>query len=153
MTTINYKDGNVLLQSLPSPQGDALYTGTAPIIANTQQATSTIVSAQKWVPNPVTLAGGDKYFSFTYLGGGDFINGTTAPDPSYVLPLSRFPNTYASGQSGWGVEFLYSGQIFEVKFKYISTATQYRLYINDRKVTDLTQAIPGPPTAGSSNVL
>jgi len=153
VTTINYKDGSILLPSYSDPSKDALYAGTAPVITNTQSATSTIASAQKWTPAPVVLAGADKYFPFTYLGAGDFVNGTGTPDSSYVLPLSRYPNTYASGQSGFGVEFMYSGQIFEVKYKYIGTSTFYRMYVNDRKVTDLMQSPPGPPSAGTSNVL
>ena len=153
MTTINYKSGNILLPDVPSPILDGLYTGPAPTITNTQSSSSTIASAQKWTPIPVPLVSADKYFAFNYLGATNFINGTTIPDPSYVLPLSRYPGTYASGQSSYGVEFLYSGQAFELKYKYVNSSNGYRLYVNDRKVTDLVQSFPGPPTAGSSNVL
>lgn len=153
MTSLNYKTGNLFTGSNINILRDALYTGTAPVITNTQQSGSTIASAQKWTPDPVVLSGGDKYFPYTYLGAGSFINGTGVPDSSYVLPLSRYPNTYASGQSNWAVNFMYYGQTFEVKYKYISAATQYRLTINERKVTDTSQAIPGPPSAGTSNVL
>lgn len=155
LTSINYKTGIILNPvNAPLPSiSEALYSGTAPVITNTQSASSTISGAVKWSPNPVALVSNDRRATFTYLGAGDFVNGTSAPDPSYVLPLSRYPNTYASGQGNFAYEFYFQGQIFELKYKYISTATQYRMYINDRKVTDLTQAVPGPPTAGSSNVL
>jgi len=154
-TSINYQYGNLLqpISAPPASISEALYSGTAPVITNTQSANTTIVGGIKWAPDPVTLSGSDKRGTFTYLGAGDFINGTVVPDPNFVLPLSRYPNTYASGQGNFAYEFMYYGQVFELKYKYISTATQYRMYINDRKVTDLTQSIPGPPSAGSSNVL
>jgi lysophospholipase L1-like esterase len=153
--SINSTSGNLLIPFNVENIGDAdaLYAGTAPVITNTQQAGSTIASAQKWAPAGVALVTTDKTGPFNYLGAGDFIIGTSAPDPSYVLPTSRYPNTYASGQSNYAVEFMYYGQIFELKYKYVSTSTQYRMYINDRKTTDLTVTIAIPPTAGSSNVL
>lgn len=154
-TSINYNYGNILqpVDAPPLSVSEALYTGTAPVITNTQSPNTTLAGGVKWAPDPVTLSGSDRRGTFTYLGAGNFINGTVVPDPNFVLPLSRYPNTYASGQGNFAYEFMFSGQVFELKYKYISTATQYRLYINDRKVTDLTQSVPGPPTAGSSNVL
>lgn len=155
MTSVNYKTGN-LLDPVESPafgQGEALYAGTAPVITNTQSASTTIVSGVKWTPDPVPISGSDRRLNFTMLGAGDYTNGVGTPDVNFILPLSRYPNTYASGQSNHAYEFYFYGQIFEHKYKYISTATQYRLYINDRPVTTLTQAVPGPPSAGSSNVL
>lgn len=154
-TSINYSYGNILqpVDAPPLSISEALYSGTAPVITNTQSANTTLAGGVKWAPDPVTLSGSDKRGTFTYLGAGDFINGTTVPDPNFVLPLSRYPNTYASGQGNFAYEFMFYGQTFELKYKYISTATQYRLSINDRKVTDLTQAVPGPPSVGSSNVL
>lgn len=155
LTSVNYKTGIVLdaIGAPPFNQGEALYSGTAPVITNTQSANTTIASGVKWTPDPVPLSGSDRRAIFTYLGAGDYTNGVGVPDVNFILPLSRYPNTYASGQSNHAYEFMFYGQIFEHKFKYISTATQYRLYINDRPVTTNTQAIPGPPSAGSSNVL
>lgn len=155
MTSINYRTGNILLpiEQPPTTLADALYTGTAPVITNTQSANTTIASGVKWAPDPIPLAGSDRRGTFTYLGAGSYINGVGVPDVNFNLPLSRYPNTYASGQSNHSYEFWFYGQIFEHKYKYISGATEYRLYINDQKVTDLTQDMPGPPSAGSSNVL
>lgn len=154
-TSINYQYGNILfpVNAPPLSISDQLYSGTAPVITNTQSASTTLAGGIKWAPDDVTLSGSDKRGTFTYLGAGDFIKGTVTPDPNFVLPLSRYPNTYSSGQSNFAYEFMFSGQTFELKYKYISTATRYRLYINDRKVTDLAQQVPGPPSAGSSNVL
>lgn len=155
VTSINYKTG-IILDPVSGPaasMADALYAGTAPVISNTQQSTSTIASAIKWVPDPIPLSGNDRRIPFTYLGAGDYTVGTAFPDTLLVLPLSRYPNTYASGQSNHAIEFMYYGQTFELLYKYISGATEYRLYINDQKVTDLTQDMPGPPSAGSRNVL
>jgi lysophospholipase L1-like esterase len=155
LTSINYKTG-IILDAIGAPpfnQGEALYSGTAPIITNTQSANTTIVGGVKWTPDPVPLGGSDRRLNFTYLGAGDYVNGVGVPDVNFILPLSRYPNTYASGQSNHSYEFMFYGQIFEHKYKYISGATEYRLYINDRPVTSNTQDVPGPPSAGSSNVL
>ena len=123
---------------------DALST-LSPTITTTQQSTSTIASAQALLP-PDTGP-------FLYLGAGAFTYGTGTPDSSYYLPLSRYPNTYASGQANWSLEFATDASQFEVKFKYISsTATKYRLTIDGRKLTDLAQSAGGT-TAGSSHVL
>lgn len=154
-TAVNYRTGNILLpiEQPPTILADALYSGTAPIITNTQSANTTIASGVAWRPAPIPLAGSDRRGTFTTLGAGDYINGIGVPDVNFNLPLSRYPNTYASGQSNHAYEFYFYGQVFEHKYKYISGATEYRLYINDQPVTINTQDVPGPPTAGSSNVL
>lgn len=154
-TAINYRTGNVLLpiEQPPTILADALYAGTAPVITNTQSANTTIPSGVAWRPFPIPLAGSDRRGTFTYLGAGDYTNGVGVPDVNFNLPLSRYPNTYASGQSNHAYEFYFYGQVFEHKYKYISGATEYRLYINDQPVTHNTQDVPGPPAAGSSNVL
>lgn len=123
---------------------DAVSSITAPTIAVTQQSTSTIASAQALLP-PDTGP-------FLYLGAGDFSFGTGTPDSSYYLPRSRYPNTYASGQTNWSVEFCTDASVFEIKFKYISSATKYRLSVDGRKITDLAQTT-GASSAGSSHVL
>ncbi|MFF7335459.1 GDSL-type esterase/lipase family protein [Streptomyces sp. NPDC008150] len=124
---------------------DAVSTITAPTITVTQQATSTITSAQALLA-PDTGP-------FLYCGAGSFSYGTGTPDSSYYLPLSRYPNTYASGQGNYAVEFWTDAAQFEIKFKMISTtATKYRLSVDDRKMTDLAVAT-GATAAGSSHVL
>ena len=123
---------------------DAVSTITAPTITVTQQGTSTIASAQALLA-PDTGP-------FLYLGAGSFSFGTGTPDSSYYLPLSRYPNTYASGQANYAVEFWTDASVFEIKFKYISTATKYRLSVDDRKITDLAQ-LTGATSVGSSHVL
>ncbi|QGZ53373.1 hypothetical protein GPZ77_34675 (plasmid) [Streptomyces sp. QHH-9511] len=123
---------------------DTVSAITAPTISVTQQSTSTIASAQALLA-PDTGP-------FLYLGAGSFSYGTGTPDSSYYLPLSRYPNTYASGQANWSLEFCTDAAQFEIKFKYISTATKYRLSVDDRKITDLAQ-LTGASSAGSSHVL
>jgi lysophospholipase L1-like esterase len=91
----------------------------------------------------VALSGSDVTGPFSYMGAGNFQIGVGTPDSSYVLPLSKYPNTYASGQSIWSVEFGCDSQIIQVRMKYISTATQFRLSIDGRKVTDLMQSSGG----------
>ncbi|WP_151898268.1 hypothetical protein [Streptomyces sp. C8S0] len=110
----------------------------------TQQSTSTIASAQALLP-PDTGP-------FLYLGAGSFQFGAAFPDTTLYLPTSRYPNTYASGQSNWSLEFMTDAAEFEILFKYISSATKYRLSIDGRKVTDLAQ-LTGASSAGSRHVL
>lgn len=137
---------------LPDPVVvDSLYTGTAPSISTAQTTTPT-AGYIKYAPAGVALSGSDVTGPFTYAGAGNFQIGTIAPDTSYVLPLSKYPNTYASGQGVYSVEFGTDAQIFQVRMKYISTATMYRLSIDGRKVTDLMQASNGT-TAGSGHLI
>ncbi|MEU0787577.1 SGNH/GDSL hydrolase family protein [Streptomyces sp. NPDC006173] len=130
---------------------DTLYSGAAPTISTAQTTTPT-TGYIKYSPSGVTLAGTDVTGPFTYLGAGGFQIGASAPDTSYTLPTSKYPNTYASGQSVWSVEFGTDAQIFQVRMKYISTATMYRLSVDGRKVTDLMQSSAGT-TAGSGHLI
>jgi lysophospholipase L1-like esterase len=137
---------------LPDPvTADALYAGTAPSISTAQTTTPT-AGYIKYAPAGVTLAGSDVTGPYAYAGAGNFAIGATSPDTSYVLPLSKYPNSYASGQGVWSVEFGTDAQIFQVRMKYISTATMYRLSIDGRKVTDLMQS-SGGTTAGSGHMI
>ncbi|WP_393073397.1 GDSL-type esterase/lipase family protein [Streptomyces sp. LN704] len=130
---------------------DTLYSGAAPTIS-TAQTTTPVSGYIKYARAGVTLTGSDVTGPFTFLGAGGFQIGTGAPDTSYTLPTSKYPNTYASGQSVWSVEFGTDAQTFQVRMKYISTATMYRLSIDDRKVTDLMQS-SGGTTAGSGHLI
>jgi lysophospholipase L1-like esterase len=130
---------------------DTLYTGSAPTISTAQTTTPT-AGYIKYAPPGVTLAGTDVTGPFMFLGAGGFQIGASAPDTSYALPTSKYPNTYASGQSIWSVEFGTDAQIFQVRMKYISTATTYRMSIDGRKVTDLMQS-SGGTTAGSGHLI
>jgi hypothetical protein len=137
---------------LPDPvTADALYVGTAPGISTAQTTTPTS-GYIKYAPAGVTLSGTDVTGPFSYMGAGNFTIGVGSPDTNYVLPLSKYPNTYASGQAVWSVEFGTDAAIFQVRMKYISTATMYRLTIDGRKVTDLMQS-SGGTTAGSGHLI
>lgn len=139
-------------RDLPDPVlADSLYTGTAPTITTAQTTTPTS-GYIKYAPPGVALTGTDVTGSFTYAGAGGFQTGTVAPDTNYVLPTSKYPNTYASGQGIWSLEFGTDAQIIQLRFKYISSATMYRLSIDGRKVTDLMQS-SGGTTAGSGHML
>lgn len=89
---------------------------------------------------------------FRYLGAGSFQFGAVFPGTTLYLPTSRYPNTYSSGQSNWAVEFGTDASVFEVLFKYISSATKYRLSVDGRKVTDLA-VVTGAATVGNRHVL
>lgn len=129
---------------MPDPAlADTLYTGTTPSVSTTQSTTPTITDAVTYAPDTGP---------FLYLGADDFEFGEVFPDTNYYLPTSRYPHTYASGQSNWSLEFWTDADEFEVGFKYISSATMYRLSVDGRKVTDLMQS-SGGITAGSSHML
>lgn len=130
---------------------DSLYAGTAPVIG-TAQTTTPQAGFIKYAPAGVALSGSDVTGPFTYAGAGNFQIGTVAPDPSYVLPLSKYPNTYASGQSTWSVEFGCDAQTIQVRFKHINSATMYRMTVDGRKVTDLMQSAGGI-TPGSGHLI
>lgn len=130
---------------------DAPYAGAAPTITTTQTTTPT-AGYVKQVPVGVALAGTDVTGKFTFMGAGNLQIGSVSPDTNYVLPLSKYPNTYASGQASWAVEFMTDAQVIQVRFKYISAATMYRLSVNGQKVTDLMQS-SGGTTAGSGHML
>jgi lysophospholipase L1-like esterase len=131
---------------------DALYSGTAPTITTTQTTTSSITSAVKYAPPLVTLAGTDVRGDFLFLGATDFQIGASAPDTSYALPTSRYPHTYASGQGAWAVEFVTDASVFELRFKYISSASVYKMSIDGKPVT-ATPVSVGGTTTGSGHML
>ncbi|MFD3717288.1 SGNH/GDSL hydrolase family protein [Streptomyces sp. NPDC058674] len=130
---------------------EALYAGAAPTIGTAQTTTPT-AGYIKNAPAGVALAGSDVTGPFRYAGAGSMTIGAGAPDTSYVLPLSKYPNTYASGQSTWSVEFGTDAATFQVRFKHISSATMYRLSIDGRRVTDLMQSAGGI-TPGSGHLI
>ncbi|MFG2532816.1 GDSL-type esterase/lipase family protein [Streptomyces sp. NPDC048516] len=139
-------------RDLPDPAlADSLYTGSAPTISTAQTTTPT-TGYIKYAPPLVALAGTDVTGPYAYAGAGSFAIGASSPDTNYVLPLSKYPNTYSSGQGVWSVEFGTDAQTLQVRFKYISSASMYRLSIDGRKVTDLTQS-SGGTTAGSGHML
>ncbi|WP_327222999.1 SGNH/GDSL hydrolase family protein [Streptomyces platensis] len=139
-------------RDLPDPvTADALYAGAAPTITNNTTTTPT-TGYLKYAPPGVALSGSDTTGPFTTPGAGNLAIGTTAPEPSYVLPLSKWPNTYASGQGIWAVEFGTDAAILQFRYRWINAATMYRLNIDGRKATDLMQAT-GASSAGSGNML
>ncbi|WP_329336076.1 SGNH/GDSL hydrolase family protein [Streptomyces sp. NBC_01352] len=141
-----------LRRDLPDPLiADSLHTGTAPSISTAQTTTPT-AGYIKYAPAGVALTGTDVTGPFSYMGAGNFAIGAGAPDTNYVLPLSKYPNTYASGQGIWSVEFGTDAQIIQVRMKYISAATMFRLSIDGRKVTDLMQS-SGGTTPGSGHLI
>jgi lysophospholipase L1-like esterase len=139
-------------RDLPDPvTADALYAGTAPTISTAQTTTPT-TGYIKYAPAGVTLAGTDVTGPYQYAGASDFAIGASAPDTSYTLPRSKYPNSYSSGQGIWSVEFGTDAQIMQVRMKYISSATMFRLSIDGRKVSDLMQS-SGGTTAGSGHLI
>ena len=139
-------------RDLPDPVvADSLYAGTAPSISTAQTTTPT-TGYIKYAPPGVALSGTDVTAPFTYAGAGDFAIGPSSPDTNYVLPLSKYPNLYSSGQGVWSVVFGTDAAIFQVRMKYISASTMFRLTVDGRKVTDLMQS-SGGTTAGSGHLI
>lgn len=141
------------VRDLPDPAlADALYT-PAPTLSTAQTSTPA-TGFIKYAPDPVALAGNDRRGTFTWAGAGNMAIGVGTPDSSYVLPLSRYPHTYTSGQGNWSVEFGSDAPAIQLRFKHISASTMYRLSIDGRKVTDLMQASGGLVAGqGSSHLL
>ncbi|MFE6739805.1 GDSL-type esterase/lipase family protein [Streptomyces tubercidicus] len=135
---------------------EGLYAGTAPLVSTAQTTTPTS-GYIKFAPSGVALSGSDVTGPFTYAGAGSFSIGSVSPDTSYVLPLSKYPNTYATPQGVWSVEFGTDAQIMQLRFRYMSaTATSFRMSIDGRKVTDLMQlvsAVSGVGTTGNGHLL
>ncbi|MGW0468330.1 SGNH/GDSL hydrolase family protein [Streptomyces sp. NPDC003027] len=131
---------------------DPLYSGSAPTITTTQTTTSSITSAVKYAPPLVTLAGSDVRGDFLFLGATDFQIGASSPDTNYALPTSKIPHTYASGQSAWAFEFVTTADVFEMRFKYISAASTYKLTVDGRPNTNYPVSVGGT-TAGSGHML
>jgi hypothetical protein len=139
-------------RDLPDPvTADSLYAGAAPTISTAQTTTPT-TGYIKYAPPLVALSGTDVTGPFTFAGAGGFAIGASSPDTNYTLPTSKYPNTYASGQGIWSVEFGTDAAVFQVRMKYISSATMFRLSIDGRKVTDLMQS-SGGSTAGSGHLI
>ncbi|MFF7295301.1 GDSL-type esterase/lipase family protein [Streptomyces sp. NPDC008265] len=139
-------------RDLPDPiTADALYAGPAPVIS-TAPGTTPTPGYVRHVPDPVALAGGEVRGAFTFVGAGNFRIGTVTPDTQYVLPISRYPHTYASGQSVWGVEFGTDSRYLQIRYKHISAASHFRLSIDGRKVSDLAQPAGGT-TPGSGHLI
>ncbi|MFJ4701950.1 GDSL-type esterase/lipase family protein [Streptomyces sp. NPDC088768] len=130
---------------------DGLYTAEAVKVTTTGNTPT--AGYVLYRPPGVAVADGELTGYFTYCGAADFQIGATFPDTTYVLPTSRYPHTYASGQSNWSVEFFTDAKIFQLRFKHISAATNfYRLSVNGQKLNDVMQSMNGT-TAGGTHLL
>jgi hypothetical protein len=132
-------------RDLPDPVlAETLTADTPTVQVNGPQSTSSIPSAQAKITSDTG--------PFLYLGAGSFQFGASFPDTELYLPTSRYPNTYSSGQSNWAMEFMTDAAVFGIQFKYISSATKYRLTVDGRPVTDLPQ-LTGASSVGSRHEL
>lgn len=141
-------------RDLPDPQiADAVYAGPPPTISTAPTSTPS-AGWIKYAPDPVALTGNDRRGPFTWAGATGFTVGTGTPDNTYVKATSRFPNTYASGQTNWSLAVGTDAKAIQLRFKHISATTMVRLSIDDRKVTDLMQPSGGTvPTEGSTHFM
>lgn len=120
-------------------------------IAQTSTPTSGYI---KQAPPGVALTGTDVTGRFLYLGAGDFTVGTGTPDSTYVLPISRYPNTrttLASSQSTYSFSFGTDAAVFQLRLNFQS-AGHLRIWVDGRPLTDLMQPIAGT-TPGSTHLL
>ncbi|OEJ21110.1 SGNH/GDSL hydrolase family protein [Streptomyces subrutilus] len=142
------------VRDLPDPQiADAVYTGTPPTIS-TAPTSAPSTGWIKYAPDPVALSGTDRRGPYTWAGATNFAIGVGTPDSTYVRPLSRYPNTYASGQTNWSLEVGTDAQAIQLRFKHISATTMFRLSIDGRKITDLMQPSGGTvPNEGSTHLM
>lgn len=131
---------------------DAVYSGSSPTITTAMTTTSSISGAVKYAPPLVTLAGTDVRGDFLFCGATDFQIGASSPDTNYAIPTSKHPHTYASGQSAWAFEFVTDADTLELRFKYVSTSSAYKLSIDGRPVTAVPQSVGGT-TPGNGHML
>lgn len=120
-------------------------------IAQTSTPTSGYI---KYAPPGVSLSGSDVTGPFLYLGAGNFTVGTGTPDSTYVLPISRYPNTrtnLASSQSTYSVSFGTDATAFQFRLNY-QTAGHIRISVDGRQLTELMQPVGGS-SAGSTHLL
>lgn len=142
VNSVNGKDGNLSLpRALPDKVAAETVSTLSPTITVTQQSTSTIAGAQALF--------GPTSSQFSYTAGMGF--GTTFPDTTLYQPNSRYGYTWGSPPY-WSVQFGTDAATFEFLFKYVSTATLYRMSVDGRKLTDLVTST-GAVTAGSRHVL
>jgi hypothetical protein len=102
----------------------------------------------------VALSGSDSTGPFAYRGAGSFTIGSGTPDSTYVLPVSKYPNTrgsLTSSQAVWSVEFGTDAEQFQIRLNY-QTAGYFRLSIDNRKVHDIMQPVGGT-TPGSTHLM
>lgn len=144
VNSINGQDGNVILsRTLPDLASVDSLSSLAPTITLTQQATSTIASAQ------ALFAPDTGPFNYTAAMGF----GATFPDTTLYAPISRYPYTWnPASPPYWSTVFGTDAQTFEFLFKYVSAATLYRISVDNRKLTDLMVAT-GASSVGSRHVL
>lgn len=107
----------------------------------------------KQAPPGVALAGSDVTGRFLYLGAGNFTIGSGSPDNTYVLPVSRYPNTrgsFSSSQSTYSFSFGTDATSFQLRLNY-QAAGHLRMWVDGRPLTDLMQPIPGT-TPGNTHL-
>ena len=121
-----------IFETFSRSDADTLSTETV-TVTTTQQATSTLTGATQLTPDDAKLR---------YGGAGNFSYGATFPDTLMYQPKSLYPNTWGN-PSAFFVEFMLTGSVFEMLFKYMSTASMYRLKIDGKSLTDLPQSVKG----------
>jgi len=142
VNSVNGQDGNLILtRTLPDLATTDTVSVTVPTVSTTLGATSTIASAQAlFAPNTGP---------FNYSAGMAF--GASFPDTVLYQPTSRYDYTWGS-PPWWSLVFGTDAQVFEFVYKYISSASLYRVSIDNRKVSDLMIATGGS-SAGSRYTL
>ncbi|MEU3665762.1 GDSL-type esterase/lipase family protein [Streptomyces virginiae] len=124
---------------------------TAIGVAQTSTPTSGYI---KYAPAGVALSGSDVTGPFSLLGAGGWQIGSGTPDSTYSLPTSRYPNTrgtLSSSQSNHSIEFWTDATALQARFN-CQTGGSYRLWVDDRDVTDLMQSLGGT-TLGSTHLM
>lgn len=141
VNSVNGRDGNLFLPRALPDKTLAETAISAPTITLTQQSTSTIASAQALMTPDQSR--------FTYTANCAF--GAVFPDTTLFQPVSRYDYSWGSPPF-YSVAFGTDAATFEFMFKYISSATLYRLTVDGRKVTDLMTST-GASAVGSRHVL
>jgi len=121
---------------------DSLSTETLTTPTTATNASPQLSTAVQVVPNTGP---------YQYCGAGDFQFGASSPDTNYYLPTSKIPHAYTTAQATWSVEWCTNAPRVEVRFKYISAASMYRLVIDGRPIGQLLQTLPATVTLTPGN--
>ena len=134
----------------------ALSSLTPTVTLSAASAATSILGGVQFRPKRTAVGGatsvdltGDE--AFQYRGTPSLTYGTSFPDYNYGRVSLLTGGTSQSAYWYCDACAIYDGQVFEVAFKAVTTATKYRLWIDGRRVTERMQSLV--TVAGSTYLL
>lgn len=124
-----------------------------PTITNAQTSTPTS-GYIKHTPQGLAISGTDVVGGFSYRGATVAAMGTNGTETTYLLGNSRSPGT-AGSQNVFAVEWCTDAPIMQIRHRHQQSGTTtagYRLYVDDRAVSENCVLSPGTGL-GNTNLL